>query len=171
MGNLPTVSNAQIAEIVAANQAHVRRIAGELVRSLGEVMHVSRVYVFRYDDEETVSQVEEWAAPGVTPQIDNPELQNLNMAEAGFSRWLPTLRRGEIIAGPVASFPATEQPLLEAQDIKSLIVVPIEYNGKPWGFVGFDDCETEQKWYDEDRTALRAAAKLIGETLENVGHP
>lgn len=158
----------QIADVVAASQAHVKRVAGELVRSLGEVMHVSRAYIFCYEDQHTVSQVEEWVARGVEPQIDNPDLQNLDMDAAGFGRWLPTLRRGQIIAGPVSSFPASERPLLEAQDIKSLIVVPIEKDGQPWGFVGFDDCETEQSWYEEDREALRGAAKILGETLEHV---
>lgn len=162
------MDSAHIEKVVAGGSAHVARIAGELVQSLGEVMDVSRAYVFCYDDEHTVTQVEEWVAPGIEPQIDNPDLQQLNMTEAGFGRWLPTLRRGEIISGPVASFPKTEQPLLEAQDIRSLIVVPIERGGQPWGFAGFDDCERERTWTKEAQEALRGAAWLLGETLERM---
>lgn len=162
------MNRADLQQVVARGEAHVTRIAGELVRSLGEVMDVDRAYVFCYDDANSASQVEEWVAPGVEPQIDNPDLQQLDMDAAGFGRWLPALRRGEVVSGPVASFPASEQPLLEAQAIKSLIVVPIERDGQPWGFVGFDDCRREQVWSPEDQEALRGAARLLGETLEHV---
>lgn len=162
------MNHTEIADIIARGEDHVAQVAGELMRSLGEVMDVDRVYVFRYDDASTVSQLEEWVAPGIEPQLDNPDLQGLDMEAAGFGRWLPTLRRGEIISGPVASFPESEQPLLAAQDIQSLIVVPIERDAEPWGFVGFDDCKGEQTWSKADQEALRGAAKLLGETLDSV---
>ncbi|MFN3286357.1 MAG: hypothetical protein ACK45F_08765, partial [bacterium] len=52
----------------------------EALRLLGEAAGVSRVYVFENhvgaDGTLLTSQRYEWCAPGVEPQMDNPDLQD-----------------------------------------------------------------------------------------------
>jgi two-component sensor histidine kinase len=50
------------------------------------------------------------------------------------------------VFGLVEEFPAEEQPLLTAQSIVSLLVLPIFSDGELWGFVGFDDCSRRKVW-------------------------
>lgn len=154
--------------IVDRAQRHIGDVADGLLEGLGETLGVSRAYVFRYErgDRLMVSQVREWVAPGVVPQIDNPDLQGLDLHDAGFGRWARELLEDGVLAGPVATFPPAEQPLLEAQAIQSLIVVPIWFQDEAWGFLGFDDCERPRTWSEAEADALRHAAALLAESIE-----
>lgn len=136
---------------------------------LGRVLNVDRVYIFENSqDPETgrhlTSQRFEWCSPEVTPQIDNPDLQNLPY-DAFIPRWYTVLSQGEPIAGPVHTFPPIERPVLESQDIKSLLVVPIVIDDGFWGFIGFDDCHSERTWSATEQDILSAAAAAIGGAL------
>ena len=138
----------------------------QALERFGHATDVSRVYVFRSEDEgRRVSQMFEWAGAGVVPQIDNPDLQNLPAAEAGMERWIEVLRRGETLYGPVVELPAPERALLRAQDIESVAVVPIFVEERFWGFLGFDDCTEARRWSEAEIDGLRAAAGLLGAAL------
>ena len=154
--------------IVERSKQHIGDVADGLLEGLGETLDVSRAYVFRYErgDRLMVSQVREWVAPGVAPQIDNPDLQAMDLDAAGFGRWARDLLEDDVLAGPVATFPPAEQPLLEAQAIESLIVVPIWFQDEAWGFLGFDDCERPRTWSKAEEDALRHAATLLAEAIE-----
>lgn len=144
---------------------HIDAALGEL----GDATGVDRVYVFRVDDDGggplLASQTHEWARPGVEPQIDNPELQDLPFGEAGFDRWVRVLVDGGTIDGPVEDFPASEQDLLKEQDIRALAVVPINVDGAWWGFMGFDLTTDDRPFQPAEVAALRTAAGIIGAAI------
>lgn len=137
---------------------------------LGEAAGADRVYVFQEHEDgrgsPLVSQRHEWVAPGVVPQIDNADLQNLPYTEAGFGRWREAFLRGDVICGLVESFPEGERAFLGAQGILSIAVVPIRTQGKLWGFMGFDECVHGHHWTTAEVEALRAAADAFGAALQ-----
>lgn len=142
----------------------------EILGSLGKATEVDRVYVFqviRYLDknEVLVSQLYEWVADGISPQIDNPALRDLPLQASGFGRWVEVLQRGEALYGLIEEFPLSEQELLRSQDILSLAVVPIFVANHWWGFIGFDDCHASYQWGLSEIEALRAAANVIGSAI------
>src|SRR5262245_45562990 len=116
----------------------------------GAAASASRVYIFENhtgaEGELLTSQRYEWAAPGVAPQLDNPELQAFCYSTSGFERWPATLGLGELIHGPISSFPPAERALLATHDIHSIAVVPIYVGPVWWGHIGFDDCQTAREW-------------------------
>ena len=139
----------------------------EVLERLGTAANVSRVYLFELFSDAGVlrtSQRYEWAARGVTSELANPELQNMDMVAAGLGRWGEMLTKGEAIHGTVDSLPAGERRLLEAQDIISIAVVPVFAGTECWGFLGFDDCLTPREWGSE-LDALRAAAGMVGAAI------
>jgi PAS domain S-box-containing protein len=146
------------------------RAVPEILARLGEATRVSRVYVFEnHTDGDGVlltSQRYEWAAPGVAPMIDVPELQQVPLVAAGFGRWVAALAAGNPIHGLVRTFPAAERAALEPQDIRSIVVMPIRVDGAWWGFVGFDDCVTDRAWDDDELEVLRAAADNLGAAFQ-----
>lgn len=155
----------------AISQAsHWRECAQDLLRITGEATGVSRVYLFeiRTDAEGTLCgyQTFEWAAPGVSPQIDNPDLQGIPFEAAGFGRWLRAFERDEPIFGDIADFPPEEQPLLEFQQILSLLVQPIRAGRRLWGMIGFDACERPQRWERVEVDALRIASVAFGAAIQ-----
>ena len=136
---------------------------------LGQVSGASRVYIFENHRNGAgrllMNQRAEWCAPGIHPELDNPRLQHLPY-DQGYSRWEATLSQGEVIAGPVAEFPAEERPLLEEQGILSLMVIPLLVQGEFFGFIGFDHCQEAKAWNPSEVALLRSAAVSISLALE-----
>lgn len=137
---------------------------------LGSSAGMDRAYLFEnhfdpVSGRHLMSQRFEWVAEGVASQALNPALQNLPYDE-GFSRWYDTLSSGYPLCGKVVDFPDQEQALLAAQQIVSLLVVPIHLGNQFWGFVGFDDCYKERHWTEAEIAILRTAAVNIGAAIE-----
>lgn len=141
----------------------------ELLGRLGEATESSRVYLFQRQgpiDKPTVSQKAEWVAEGIEPQIDNPELQNIDIAAAGFDQWVANMAAGEPVISLVKNRPAPERALLESQGILSLAVFPITISDDWWGFIGFDDCKHERRWSDAEANALKAVTGVMSAVIE-----
>lgn len=137
---------------------------------IGRAVDVDRVYIFenhidRSNGKVLMSQKFEWCSENSIPQIDNPDLINLPY-EPKFKRWYDELSRSGNIVGLVKDFPAQEKELLEAQNIKSILVVPIFVSGRFWGFIGFDDCHSHRIWTESEISVLNAVAASIGGVLQ-----
>jgi PAS domain S-box-containing protein len=144
--------------------------AQEVLERLGQAAEVSRVSILENhlgeDGEVRVTLRYEWVAPGVSTQIDNPRMQAFPYQVAGYGRWMETLSRGELIYGHTREFPESEQPELEAQDVRSIAVVPISAGGEWWGQIGFDECFTEREWSVVEIDALKAATDTLGAAIQ-----
>lgn len=141
-----------------------------ILRLLRAATEVSRVYVFE-NSQDAVGDVQmnqryEWAATGISPQIDNPELQSRSYNRAGFARWQRMLQAGKPVYGLVRDFPANEQVILRSQSVISVAVIPIFVYGKWWGYIGFDVCDREHVWSDSELAALQTAASVFGAAIE-----
>jgi PAS domain S-box-containing protein len=143
----------------------------DVLEKLGRAAGISRVYLFEQhvgeDDVVLVSQRYEWTAPGITPQIKNPDLQNFSFSQQGFKRWEEEFKQGNPIFGVVKDFPQTEQMLLAHQSILSIAAVPVFTGGQLWGFIGFDDCVVERTWSMAEIGALKTAASILGEAMQH----
>jgi PAS domain S-box-containing protein len=141
-----------------------------ILETLGHATEVSRVYVFgnrtRKDGTLVTSHRHEWVAAGIKPQLDNSNLQELPLLEAGFGRWVETLGSHELIYGHVMEFPEPEKKVLSAQDIISIMVAPIFVGHDWWGFIGFDDCRTAREWSPIEIEALKTAANVLGAAIQ-----
>ncbi|MFC1607635.1 PAS domain S-box protein [Candidatus Latescibacterota bacterium] len=140
----------------------------EVLEQLGTAMKVSRVYIFENhkDKEEKLltSQRYEWTASGIKSEINNLEIQKFPYYDAGFSRWVEILGE-EIIFGHVRDFPLSEQEVLSAQGIYSIIVVPIYVEDVWWGFIGFDMCTAEHDWSTAEMDTLKTVADILGAAI------
>ncbi len=137
---------------------------------LGKAIGVDRVYYFRnsYNPEgeiKTVSQLAEWSDTHVTPQINNPELQEVP-AEA-MELFLAPLKERKPFIALIKDIPASfTKDTLASQNIQSILALPIFAKGLLWGFVGFDDCTSERIWSDTERDLLELFAISISEAIE-----
>ena len=94
----------------------------------------------------------------MAPQIAHPDLKRVPMAKGGYGRWLRPFLENRAVSGPVRTFPQAERPLLEAQEIQSLLVVPVFVDGILWGFLGVDDCRRKRSFGPEEEALLRTPA-------------
>lgn len=141
----------------------------EALGKLGVAADMDRVYLFENHSEPgsgriLMSQRSEWVSTTVSSQIDNPALQNVPYADA-CPRWYELLSQNLPVHGTVRDFPANERETLEKQGIRSLLVVPIMIRGEFWGFLGFDACQNEREWRDEEEAILLAVAGSIGDAI------
>ncbi len=140
--------------------------ADAVLARLGPAVAADRAYIFTVTGDPAgevhARQRHEWVAPGITPQIDNPDLQDFALAANGLTHFRDSLAQRGMLHGAVAGFPAAERAVLEPQHIRSILVVPIFVEGVWWGFIGFDDCRTDAPWPDPTREGLRMVADSLG---------
>ena len=163
-----------LAEVLGAHRAllgsaDVPRAVSQALSQVGGSAGVDRAYIFQItgtdNDEWFASQRYEWASESVAPQIDNPQLQNLRLRAAGYSRWLDSFLQFRPIHGNIDELPAHERPALEEQGIVSILIVPIFADSKLWGFVGFDDCHTRRVWIEAEVDLLVSLTISLGYAL------
>jgi PAS domain S-box-containing protein len=132
---------------------------------LGIAAGADRIYIFENHDLRTglylTSMRHEWSRDFAISQEDNPDLRDLSYHPA-LSRWYDMLSHGHSIKGLVREFPESERAILEPQNTKSLLVIPIMIEGQFWGFIGLDDCHSERIWAGVEASILQAAAASIG---------
>ena len=62
--------------------------------------------------------------------------------------------------------PDMEKSLLESQQVVSVLMLPLHYENKCWGFVGFDDCCNERVYTEAEANILQSAGILIASAIE-----
>ena len=134
---------------------------------IGKLSGASRAYLFLFrEDMKIMDNTHEWCAKGITRQINN--LQQL--PAKSFPWWLEKLKNDEIIhITDVSKMPKeakAEKKILQDQDIKSLLVLPLKINEKLIGFIGFDNVVKYGEWNDDDLKLLRISSEIIGNALE-----
>ncbi|MBK9290252.1 MAG: response regulator [Bacteroidetes bacterium] len=157
----------EVAELLLVSSYDSNPLAKAL-EILGKATRVSRVYIFenfRQDDALFSRQILEWTAPGITPEIDNPNLQAVPHDSEAFGRWASMLAKGEPVFGLVSEMPLPEQEVLGPQGIISVMAVPI-FTGDQWyGFMGFDECSYARQWSPSELNTLLTASNIIGAAI------
>ncbi|MEK7325486.1 MAG: GAF domain-containing protein, partial [Chloroflexota bacterium] len=142
----------------------------DVLARLGKDTAVSRVYIFEnfidHDGLLCIRQTHEWVTEGIAPQIDNPELQHLPYATT-LPRWPDILSRGELIRGLVRDLPATEREIMESQDIRSILIIPMFAGKEFYGFVGVDDCVHDRVWDAYEINLLQTVSISIVNAIMN----
>ncbi|WNG53696.1 PAS domain S-box protein [Archangium gephyra] len=140
-----------------------------LVAPLGEASGASRAYIFEAhrspDGNQLFSLRAEWCAPGVTPELRNPLLQDMPL-ERQRPHQYELLSRGQVLSGLVKNMPPEERAVLEPQQILSLLTLPLWVHGTLAGFIGFDNCAEEREWDKLEVDLLWAAAGAIALSME-----
>ena len=138
----------------------------DVLRQFGAATGVSRVYIVPADsnDQELGRLPHEWTAVGVAPRTQVP-LDRSYLESVGLGRWEPILKHGGLVQGEVRTFPPDEQAKLSAQEVCSVVVVPIFAGSTWWGFMGFDDCAEERTWPASAVEALKTAARTLGAAI------
>jgi signal transduction histidine kinase/DNA-binding response OmpR family regulator len=142
----------------------------EVIEQLGQATEVSRVYLFENhfgeDGSRLVSQRYEWVASGISPQINNPQLQAFPIYTGGFADWAEALSRGVPINGLVKDLHVSGRKFLEEQDICSILLAPIFVGQEWWGLLGFDECFNEREWYAAEIDAVKIAGSTLGAAIQ-----
>lgn len=135
-------------------------------QDLAELNDASRIYLFQINYEtQTLSNTHEWCEPGISAEKDN--LQNLPLVD--FTWWTEKLKNeGLININDVAKMPVdakNEKEILQAQDISSILAVPLFIKNKLYGFIGFDNLIPLKFWTANDETLLNLFATILSNAI------
>lgn len=139
----------------------------EALGEIGRFAGVDRSYVFEFNETMTrESCTHEWCAPGIKPAIDR--LQQLPLGQ--FPWFMERIGRGEVLHVPrVSELPpsaAAEREEFEAENIQSAIMVPLVFQDRVSGYMGFDAVHQAIEWPPDIVVLL----KITGEIVFNALH-
>ncbi len=140
----------------------------DTLASIGKFTQVDRCYLFLFDkNQKIMSCTHEWNAPGISQEIEN--LQNIPMDDLKWSN--DQLLQGKILHLPsIKDLPPeaqNEKEEFQKQGIQSLLAVPMIYQGKVNGLLGFDAVNHLKTWNEESTALLQVVATIIVNALEN----
>ena len=124
-------------------------------------VNADRAYIFRYDWEKQISiNTYEWVAQGITEEKDNLQEVPLELMDY----WPETHKKGKTIFIDDLdrlNHSPNVQKILRAQDVKSLITIPLMKENHCVGFVGFDSVQSQHIYSDSEQTMLSIFAELL----------
>lgn len=132
---------------------------------VGKAIQADRVYYFEKQENGFFSQKIEWVNTGISKEIDNPLLQNMDLDE------YPSLKE-KVFAGAPYIFNTSEMPpgnfrdMMELQSILTILNIPLKVKGEIYGFIGFDDCTTNREWSQDELSVLSSLANNIAHAIE-----
>lgn len=131
------------------------------LKEIGEFVSADRSYIFDYDfTNQTTSNTYEWCNEDIDPQIEYLKDVPLD----AIPQWVEKHVKGESIYIPdVYALPIDDdvRAVLEPQDIKSLIAVPMMHNDQLIGFIGFDSVKTHHIYTEKEQSILEVFAQIV----------
>ncbi len=131
------------------------------LKEVGEFVSADRSYIFDYDfEKQTTSNTYEWCGQGIDPQIEF--LQDVPLD--ALPQWVESHLKGEPIYIPdVFALPIDDgvRAILEPQDIKSLIAVPMKHGSEIVGFIGFDSVRNYHVYSEKEKSILEVFAQIV----------
>lgn len=149
----------------AINPCNLDDFQNKCLSVLGKNIDVSRVYIFQYHTEkDTYDNTHEWVNVGIEPHIHNIKKQ----PAADYSWWTEMCKANKVINySNIEEIPDENVvEVLKSQNIKSILIVPLQVNKSFYGFLGFDECLHNREWPNADVELLLAISRIISTTIE-----
>ena len=140
----------------------------QVLRMIGEFSHADRTYLISFPDRKKVMKsAHEWCGDGIEPQINNLKVL---LFESFEWEWEKLTRLESIHIPRVADLPpeaSIEKKLLQAMDIRSILLIPLDVDGVCVGLLGLDSVRSEKSWSEEEITLLKVAGQVIVNVLSH----
>ena len=131
---------------------------------MGNATQVDHLFYYEKDQNtKLIRQKYKWSKKGIPLQIT--KLQDFN--EEHLSEIFIKAKKKKLLKTKTSKLKNTFfKRLLVANEIKSILIVPIYYNDEFSGFIGMDDCTYERNWSKEESFILKTLASNISYALE-----
>ncbi len=139
----------------------------KVLEDIGLATGADRVYIFsnyKIRDDHYLKMDFEWVKEGVSSEIEDTNLQRMKYKDI-IPGWREKFSKGEEINSITSEIQTPLKDILEKQNVKSILNVPIFKNEEFWGFIGIDNCEKVRLWSEEETASLRIVANGFGGAL------
>ena len=132
---------------------------------IARTVNANRFYFFENNiSTNLMSQKFEWTSNSDFIELNNPELQDI--AHDKYPEFMDRLLNKKVYKNTISEIQEQNlKEILQEQNIKSILIIPLFYQDLFLGFIGFDDCEKERIWGDEEINILKTLANNISTTL------
>lgn len=143
----------------------------QALRILGLAARVDRVYIYRHQykqgtEEMYFSIMYEWASEIAECQIESEEFQKISYSRFAQLNFYENFSKGNSLRFIIKDLPEESRNAFIDKNIKSIILVPIMVDDVYWGFIGFDEMNTNRRWSDDEETILVTLASTIGAVIK-----
>ncbi|MEO8398306.1 MAG: response regulator [Ignavibacteriaceae bacterium] len=156
-------------KLISANESDFG--FNEALEILGTAAEVDRVYIYKHLEEKVtgerfVSIIYEWASASIEPQMQNQSLKKLSYSRFSSLNFYENFEKSNTLKFIIKNLPEENQKMFIDETIKSIILVPIMVEGKYWGFIGFDECQQNREWTDDEESLLVTTASTLGAVIK-----
>jgi diguanylate cyclase (GGDEF)-like protein/PAS domain S-box-containing protein len=141
----------------------------QALHPLGKATSAHRVYIYEVAENapDTLSLRAQWVADTKFLTADHPEMQAFSL-HGPLAPWFEHLRQGHPINQTLEQFPPAIQACLGTPpaNVKSILLLPLNIQGRFSGAVGFSNCTTERLWSQSEVNLLRVAANALAIAIE-----
>lgn len=141
---------------------------------IGRVIRSDRVYYFenRFDPdtgEGYTSQKLKWCRKGITPRMNNQDTEEMPFSE--IPELIGPMKKGRPTMVSISGVDeeTVVRKIMEDQQIKTFLVIPVMVQNHFHGFIGFDNCRAEAEWSDEEIRTLKTITSNLGIAIERKG--
>lgn len=138
---------------------------------LGAGVDADRVYYFENHREKNsgewlTSMKFEWVKDHISPELNREEHHDVPFELLGdFIEVLQSNKPYQKLTKEIKN--EEFKNILEKQEIKSVLAIPVFVHGSFEGFLGFDDCTTERKWTKEEISYLKTISLNLATAIES----
>ncbi len=134
-----------------------------ILKEIGKNTHLSRVYIFIENEDETISNKFEWVNDGIESLKD--KYQNFSCENYQYFKKI-LYRDGNISSNHIDDLPEKLRNFLKEQAILAILICPITIDGEIKGFIGFHECKNKKKWNETELNILLTVSGVISNLYE-----
>lgn len=131
---------------------------------MGNATQVDHLFYYEKEmDTQLFSQKFKWARKGIPLQITKTK----KLTEENLTEIIVKAKKKKIFRSTISKLKDSFfKKLLIANEIKSILIVPLLFKDNFIGFIGMDDCSMERNWTKEEIFILKTLASNISYALE-----
>ncbi|HSN48396.1 MAG TPA: PAS domain S-box protein, partial [Flavobacterium sp.] len=136
----------------------------ETYEIMGKATKMDHVFYYELDSKTNlISQKFKWAKEGIALQITDLQMFSLENLNEIFK---PTKTKKHYTFITHKLKDSLFKDLMIANEVKSILILPIFIEDEFTGFIGFDDCTNEKKWTEDEIKILQTLATNISSALK-----
>ena len=128
---------------------------------VGHYLDVSRIYIFEDQMNNYLRNTYEWCAQSIEPVIQNYQ----NRSKDDYNYYTILNPSGLYVTNDVRMLPDYDREIMQAQGIKSTVVLPLYHMDVPLGYIGYDDCENYRIWTLRELQFLQSITSIVSSLL------
>jgi PAS domain S-box-containing protein len=156
-------------DLVGIKSEDMDKCLKQVLEAIGKFLLVDRSYIFLFrKDKNIIDNTHEWCAKGIKPQIGKLKGLNLDKDFPWFAKRIRNFENVNIT--DVNTLPPDANSLraeLKAEQIQSLIIVPLTNIDGLLGFIGFDSVKKKMVWEESTIQLLRSIGEIVSKSLES----